>query len=97
MSDETPYPVSEFGDYRISHDTMTLEAVFYPPFKGAEELTYEEIQKDLKNIGVISGISEEAIRLFLLEKRYLRHMFLQKELKQEKEAMVILSIHLIQA
>ena len=43
---------------------MTLEAVFYPPFKGAEELTYEEIQKDLKNIGVISGISEEAIRLF---------------------------------
>lgn len=45
VSDETPYPVSEFGDYRISHDTMTLEAVFYPPFKGAVELTYEEIQK----------------------------------------------------
>lgn len=38
MSDETPYPVSEFGDYRISHDTMTLEAVFYPPFKGAVDL-----------------------------------------------------------
>ena len=50
VSDETPYPVSEFGDYRISHDTMTLEAVFYPPFKGAVELTYEEIQKDLKMV-----------------------------------------------
>ena len=81
MSDETPYPVSEFGDYRISHDTMTLEAVFYPPFKGAEELTYEEIQKDLKNIGVISGISEEAIRLFLLEKRYFEIYVLAKGTK----------------
>ena len=81
VSDETPYPVSEFGDYRISHDTMTLEAVFYPPFKGAEELTYEEIQKDLKNIGVISGISEEAIRLFLLEKRYFEIYVLAKGTK----------------
>lgn len=81
VSDETPYPVSEFGDYRISHDTMTLEAVFYPPFKGAVELTYEEIQKDLKNIGVISGISEEAIRLFLLEKRYFETYVLAKGTK----------------
>ena len=81
VSDETPYPVSEFGDYRISHDAMTLEAVFYPPFKGAVELTYEEIQKDLKNIGVISGISEEAIRLFLLEKRYFETYVLAKGAK----------------
>ena len=85
VSDETPYPVSEFGDYRISHDTMTLEAVFYPPFKGAEELTYEEIQKDLKNIGVISGISEEAIRLFLLEKRYFEIYVLAKGTKSAKK------------
>ncbi len=64
------HPVSEFGDYRMSPDVMTLEAVFYPPFKGAEQLTLEEIKGDLRNLGVKAEINEENIKKFLEERRY---------------------------
>ncbi len=70
ISDEKPFPVREFGDYSMSHDCMAVEAVFYPPFKGAEELSAEEIKNDLESIGVKAGIDEDEIRRFIEEKNY---------------------------
>lgn len=70
VSEERAFPVSEFGNYTMSYDNMVMEAVFYPPFVGAHELTKEEIKKDIAALGVVNGISEEAIELFLKEKRY---------------------------
>lgn len=70
VSDMTAVSIAEFGDYRMSSDCMTLEAVFYPPFLGGEELTAAEIRRDIENVGVKSGIDEEAIRRFIEEHRY---------------------------
>ncbi len=64
------HPIQEFGDYRISPDVMTLEAVFYPPFKGADELTLEEIKRDISSLGVKTDIDEESIKKFLESRRY---------------------------
>ena len=64
------HAANEFGDYRMSSDVMTLEAVFYPPFKGADELTLEEIKRDLMNLGIKSEINEDNIKKFLTERRY---------------------------
>lgn len=70
VSEERAFPVAEFGNYTMSYDNMVMEAVFYPPFVGAHELTKEEIKKDIASLGVVNGISEEAIELFLKERRY---------------------------
>lgn len=70
ISNETVFPVREFADYHMSSDCMSVEAVFYPPFEGAEELSAAEIKKDLENIGVKAGIDETAIQKFIDEKNY---------------------------
>ncbi len=62
--------VGEFGDYRMSPDVMIVEAVFYPPFKGASELTLEEVKSDLSSMGIKIGINEDNIKKFLEERRY---------------------------
>lgn len=70
VSDTRVYPVTEFGDYKMSSDCMTMEAVFYPPFAGADELSFSEIERDIKALGVKNGINDVAINKFLSEKRY---------------------------
>lgn len=70
ISDTTMMPVSEFGDYRISSDCMRVEGVFYPPFEGAQELSEEEIVKDLEIIGTKYGIDKAEINKFLEEREY---------------------------
>lgn len=78
ISDEKPHPFQEFGDYRISSDAMRVEAVFYPPFKGADCLSSDEIKKDLKSIGVKYGFDEEAIASFLDKKNYFDSVIVAK-------------------
>lgn len=70
ISNEKVYPVSEFGDYKISSDFMKMEAVFYPPFEGAEELNFFDIESDIQALGVKSGIDDAEIKKFLSERRY---------------------------
>lgn len=70
LSHVPAYSNDEFGDYRITPDVMTVEAVFYPPFKGAAELTLEDIKKDMNSLGVKVDINEDNINKFLSERRY---------------------------
>lgn len=70
VSDMTAFSVSEFGDYRMSSDCMTLEAVFYPPFEDGAELSTDEIRRDIENLGVKNGIDEAEISRFFEEHRY---------------------------
>ena len=70
VSDETINPFSEFGDYYINPDGMSVEAIFYPPFVGASFLSLEEIRKDIEYKGVKSGIDNEEIKKFIEEKEY---------------------------
>lgn len=70
VSQASVFPVAEFGDYRLTSDCMTLEAVFYPPFAGAPELSTEEIIRDIKSLGVKIGIDEERIKAFIEDRRY---------------------------
>ena len=63
-------PSNEFGDYKIDTNKLRLTAVFYPPFEGSETMNFYEIQKDLKNLGVIYGIKESAITDFMRERTY---------------------------
>lgn len=70
ISDEKSHPFPEFGDYKISPDGMRVEAVFYPPFVGADMLSVDEITKDLQFIGVRYGIKEDVINQFLSKREY---------------------------
>ena len=70
VSSEKPFPCSEFGDYRISRDCMTVEAVFYPGFVDSSELTVDEIKSDLASLNVTNGIIEEQITKFIDERNY---------------------------
>lgn len=70
VSSEKTIAVSEFGEYRISTDCMSVEATFYPGFVGASQLSFEEIKSDLANIGVKVGIDEEVINNFIENNNY---------------------------
>lgn len=61
---------NEFGKYTIDTDSMTARAVFYPGFDGAGQLTEEEIQRDLANLGIKVGIKKEVIAEFVKERVY---------------------------
>lgn len=78
VADTTAFPASEFGEYRLSSDCMKAEAIFYPPFIGAQELTMDEIKKDLSSIGIKEGFDEEMIQKFLNEKRYFESYIVAK-------------------
>lgn len=70
VSDEKVHPYAEFGDYRISADCMSVEAVFYPPFVGADMLTEAEIEKDLEYHGIKIGVDKNVIQEFLGNRNY---------------------------
>lgn len=70
VSNVNVFPSNEFGNYKISSDCMRVEAVFYPPFEGAGELSEQEIIRDLQSIGVKFGIDNTKILQFLNEKEY---------------------------
>lgn len=78
ISDAEVHPMQEFGDYKMSSDCMTMEAVFYPPFVGADELSLSEIKKDIQALGVKNGIDEDVIEKFLSEKRYFESYIVAK-------------------
>jgi len=80
VSDYTVFPSNEFGDYRIATNGMTVEAIFYPPFEGANELSEQEIVKDLQSVGVKYGIDNLAIRQFIQEKEYFKVYILARGL-----------------
>jgi len=70
VSDDKSHPFSEFGDYKISPDGMRLEAIFYPPFVGADLLDADGIMKDLHFVGARSGFDEAAIQDFVQHREY---------------------------
>ena len=70
VSDETVHPYAEFGDYHMSADCMRVEAVFYPPFVGADMLTSGDIVKDLQYLGVKHGIDKSCIEQILENREY---------------------------
>jgi hypothetical protein len=78
VSSQKPIPVSEYGDYRMSRDCMTVEVVFYPGFVGASQLSVEEIQKDLASLGVNTGIDEEVIKNFVAKNEYFESFIIAK-------------------
>jgi hypothetical protein len=78
VSSQKPIPVSEYGDYRMSRDCMTVEAVFYPGFVGASQLTVEEIQKDLASLGINTGIDENVIKNFVDKNEYFESFTIAK-------------------
>lgn len=78
VSESAPLASQEFGNYSMSFDCMTLEGVFYPPFVGGNELTANEIKKDLADLGIKNGIDDEAIEKFLSERRYFEPYILAK-------------------
>ena len=91
VSDITVFPSNEFGEYRITSDSMTVEAKFYPPFEGAGELSEQEIIKDLQSIGVKYGMDNLAIQQFLKEKEYLKEYILARGLapKEGKDCEIV--------
>ena len=68
--DKAPMPNGEFGSYNISRDKMQVEAVFYPPFEGAQQLTADGIKDDLAAAGVKMGILDDEINRFIQEREY---------------------------
>ncbi len=70
LAEAAPLPSNEFGDYAISSDNMKVEAVFYPGFVDAGELTLDEILSDLAAHNVRKGIDEKEIQRFLDEREY---------------------------
>ena len=70
VSDETQLAYGEFGDYRLSHDYMRVEACFYPPFMEGSKLDKHEIVQDLSHMGIKYGIDESAIDTFINERCY---------------------------
>lgn len=63
-------PMNEWGEYSISRDSLRVEAVFYPPFVGASNLTADEIIKDLANINVKFGIDMELVKQLGANREY---------------------------
>lgn len=70
VSDSECHPVDEFGLYYISSDGMRTEAVFYPPFEGAHELTKTEILDDITHAGIRNGVDNSVIDEFLNSRIY---------------------------
>ena len=70
ISDSQMRLVDEFGIYYISSDGMRMEAVFYPPFEGAREMSMTEITNDIIHAGVRNGVEQSAIQEFLESKNY---------------------------
>ena len=91
VSDITVFPSNEFGEYRISNDSMYVEAKFYPPFVGANELSELEINRDLQSIGVKYGIDNLAIKQFIQEKEYMKAYILARGLapRQGKDGEIV--------
>lgn len=65
-------PNNEFGVYTVSDDRLTVTAVFYPGFVGTEELTSEDIVRELTTMGVKYGINSEEINEFLQTRDYFK-------------------------
>jgi hypothetical protein len=78
LSEVTPIPNSEYGVYTIASDNMRVEAVFYPPFDGADVLSADEIKSDLAAIGVKAGIDDEQINAFLENHNYFEPFIVAK-------------------
>ncbi|MCR5216831.1 MAG: FapA family protein [Lachnospiraceae bacterium] len=63
-------PSNEFGDYRIASNLLRADAVFYPGFVGASQLSENEIVGDLNNLKIVHGIDTKEINKFLAERNY---------------------------
>jgi len=91
VSDISVFPSNEFGDYRITSDCMTVNAKFYPPFEGANELSEQEIIRDMQSLGVKYGMDKLAIQQFVQEREYLKVYILARGLepKQGKDGEIV--------
>lgn len=70
VGDPLPYKVREEMSCYISEDKMTLRVRFYPPSVKGETMDGEEIARTLQSQGIKFGIDKEAIRDFLMNRRY---------------------------
>lgn len=70
ISPLAPTPNNEFAIYSVAYDRMSVEAIFYPPFEGAGEISLQEVIGDLAGIGVKRGIDEAAINSFIENREY---------------------------
>jgi len=91
VSDITVFPSNEFGEYRITSDSMMVEAKFYPPFEGASELSEQEIFRDMQSLGIKYGIDNLAIQQFIHEKEYFKVYILARGLspRQGKDGEIV--------
>lgn len=67
---EKSLPINEFGEYKISTDLLRSEVVFYPGFVGTSDITFEEVIRDMHNLGIKFGIDEDAVKSFFENKEY---------------------------
>lgn len=64
------YAVHEMMDMAVDDNKLKVTARFYPPSNDGQEISKEEILRDLSNAGIVYGIEENEIDRFLKEKNY---------------------------
>lgn len=70
------FPERECYKLTISPDKMQAYAKFYAASEGAEELTTEEILRDLESKGIKCGIKKDVIEQFIQHREYCEDMLL---------------------
>lgn len=70
------YPERECYKLTVSPDKMQAYAKFYAASEGAEELTAEEILKDLEVKGIVFGVKQKVIEQYIQNKEYCEDILL---------------------
>ncbi|MBQ1192902.1 MAG: DUF342 domain-containing protein [Lachnospiraceae bacterium] len=78
ISSESTYPINEYMEVTVSPDKIYAIARFYPPSDNGKRLSIEEIHSDLKNLKIVSGITDEYINKHLSTPYYMTQMVVAK-------------------
>lgn len=70
LMDKSTYQVDEIMSVQIAANKMFAIARFYSPSNGGNQMSSEEIKKDLAAKGIVFGINEDIIRHHILEPHY---------------------------
>ncbi len=90
LGNETRFPERECYKLRIGPDKMRAFVKFYAASEGGENMTAEEMMKDLKLRGIKCGIRTEAIEGFFAKRNYLEEILVAegREPVQGKHAFI---------
>ncbi len=83
----------ESAKYKVSDDSMTVEAKFFPPFVNGHYMDEKEITEELMNQGITAGIDTKAIRCFLRERDYSKTYILAVGQPPEEGKDAVLTYH----